>query len=50
MKTKAMFYSISTLRTRNLHDVFGENDPARRRTAITEATVTITSTQSCLGS
>ena len=29
-----MFYSISTLLTRNLHDVFGENDPARRRTAI----------------
>src|SRR3989449_7528278 len=36
MKTKAMFYSISTLLTRNLHDVFGENDPARRRTAIDE--------------
>jgi hypothetical protein len=29
-----MFYSISTLLTRNLHDVFGENDPARRRAAI----------------
>jgi hypothetical protein len=26
-----MSYSISTLLTRNLHDVFGENDPARRR-------------------
>ena len=26
--------SISTLLTRNLHDVFGENDPARRRAAI----------------
>ncbi len=36
MKTKAMFYSISTLLTRNLHDVFGENNPARRRTAIDE--------------
>ena len=31
-----MSYSISTLLTRNLHDVFGENDPARRRTAIDE--------------
>src|ERR1700681_4542780 len=29
-----MFYSISTLLTRNLHDVFGENEPARRRAAI----------------
>src|SRR5258705_11868282 len=36
MKTKAMFYSISTLLTRNLHDVFGENDPARRRAAVDE--------------
>ena len=36
MKTKAMFSSISTLLTRNLHDVFGENDPARRRAAIDE--------------
>jgi SnoaL-like domain len=27
-------YSVSTLLTRNLHDVFGENDPARRRAAI----------------
>ena len=25
-----MSYSISTLLTRNLHDVFGENDPERR--------------------
>src|SRR5262252_3713737 len=32
----AMSYSISTLLTRNLHDVFGENDPARRRVAIYE--------------
>ena len=29
-------FSISTLLTRNLHDVFGENDPARRRAAIEE--------------
>ena len=28
--------SISTLLTRNLHDVFGEDDPARRRAAIDE--------------
>jgi hypothetical protein len=31
-----MSYSISTLLTRNLHDVFGEKDPARRRVAIDE--------------
>ncbi len=31
-----MSYRISTLLTRNLHDVFGENDPAHRRTAIDE--------------
>jgi hypothetical protein len=31
-----MPYSISTLLTRNLHDVFGENDPGRRRAAIDE--------------
>ena len=31
-----MAYSISTLLTRNLHDVFGEIDPARRRAAIEE--------------
>jgi hypothetical protein len=31
-----MSYTISTLLTRNLHDVFGENDPARRRAAIDE--------------
>jgi hypothetical protein len=29
-----MSSSISTLLTRNLHDVFGENVPARRRAAI----------------
>ena len=29
-------FSISTLLTRNLHDVFGENDSARRRAAIDE--------------
>ena len=31
-----MSYSISTLLTRNLQDVFGESDPARRRAAINE--------------
>src|SRR5258708_38546117 len=31
-----MSYSTSTLLTRNLPDVFGENDPARRRAAIDE--------------
>ena len=31
-----MPYSISTLLTRNLHDVFGENDPSRRRAAVDE--------------
>ena len=31
-----MSYSISTLLTRNLHDGFGENNPARRRAAIDE--------------
>src|SRR6266487_5826668 len=31
-----MSYSVSTLMIRNLRDVFGENDPARRRTAIDE--------------
>ena len=31
-----MSYSISTLLTRNLQDVFGEDDPARRRSAINE--------------
>ena len=31
-----MSYSISTLLTRNLHEVFGEHDPTRRRTAIDE--------------
>jgi len=31
-----MSHSISTLLTRNLHDVFGENNPARRRAAIDE--------------
>ena len=29
-------FSISTLLTRKPHDVFGENDPARRRAAIDE--------------
>ena len=31
-----MAYSISTLLTRNLQEVFGENDAARRRKAIDE--------------
>jgi len=31
-----MSYSVSTLLTRNLQDVFGENDPARRRAAVNE--------------
>ena len=31
-----MSFSISTLLTRNLNDIFGENDPKRRRTAIDE--------------
>ena len=31
-----MSYSVSTLLTRNLHDVFGENDPKRRRAVIDE--------------
>ncbi len=31
-----MSYSISTLLLRNLSDVFGENDPVRRRAAIGE--------------
>jgi SnoaL-like protein len=31
-----MSYSISTLLLRNLQDVFGENDPERRRAAIDE--------------
>ena len=31
-----MSYSISTLLLRNLSDVFGENDPERRRAAIDE--------------
>ena len=31
-----MSFSVSTLLTRNLHDVFGENDPKRRRAAIDE--------------
>jgi hypothetical protein len=35
-RKQAMSFSISTLLTRNLHDVFGENDPARRRAAIDE--------------
>jgi len=33
---KTMPFSISTLLIRNLQDVFGENDPTRRRAAIDE--------------
>ena len=33
-RRQAISYSISTLLTRNLQDVFGENDAARRRAAI----------------
>jgi hypothetical protein len=36
LRRRTMSYSISTLLTRNLHDVFGENDPARRRAAVDE--------------
>ena len=35
-KRRAMSFSITTLLIRNLHDVFGENDPARRRATIDE--------------
>ena len=31
-----MSHSVATLLTRNLHDVFGEDDPPRRRAAIDE--------------
>jgi hypothetical protein len=31
-----MSYSIATLLTRNLQEVFGENDPTRRRAAVQE--------------
>ena len=31
-----MSYTVSELLLRNLRDVFGENDPARRRAAIHE--------------
>jgi SnoaL-like protein len=35
-RRQAMSYSIAILLTRNLQDVFGENDPGRRRAAIDE--------------
>jgi hypothetical protein len=35
-RRQAMPYSVSTLLLRNLNDVFGENDPVRRRAAIHE--------------
>ena len=36
IRKQVMSHSISTLLTRNLNDVFGENDAARRRAAIDE--------------
>jgi hypothetical protein len=35
-RIKTMSYTVSTLLLRNLHDVFGEIDPVRRRAAIGE--------------
>src|SRR3977135_4078327 len=35
-RRKTMSYTVSELLLRNLRDVFGENDPARRRAAINE--------------
>src|SRR5882672_1349696 len=35
-RTQTMPNSIATLLTRNLQEVFGENDPLRRRAAIAE--------------
>lgn len=35
-RRKTMSISVSTLLTRNLHDVFDENDPARRLASIDE--------------
>jgi hypothetical protein len=36
MERQAVSHSVPTLLTRNLHEVFGENDPDRRRAAIEE--------------
>ena len=36
VRRQIMSYNISTLLLRNLSDVFGENDPVRRRAAIDE--------------
>jgi SnoaL-like domain len=36
LRRQAMSYTVSELLLRNLRDVFGENDPARRRAAIHE--------------
>jgi hypothetical protein len=36
LRRQAMSYTVSTLLLRNLRDVFGENDPVRRRAAIDE--------------
>ena len=35
-RRQAVPYSVATLLTRNLQEVFGENDPARRRAAVRE--------------
>lgn len=35
-RRQATSFSVSTLLTRNLHDVFGENDAVRRRAAVDE--------------
>ena len=35
-RRQARSFSVSTLLTRNLQEVFGENDPARRRAAVQE--------------
>src|SRR6478672_12685260 len=36
LRRQAMSYTVSELLLRNLRDVFGENDPTRRRAAINE--------------
>jgi hypothetical protein len=44
-----MPFSISTLLIRNLRDVFGENDPARRRATIDEIWTRISSSSGTAG-
>jgi len=44
-----MSHSISTLLTRNLHEVFGEGDPARRRATIDELLVVRAKSEQILG-